>query len=729
MDITTKDIKIFNDTVILDIRDNTSYIVKSEDRAIENMKIETDAVGRQPSICSAKEAKILENKVDMNELKSVMGEQFYNYQVMRAVGCSLYATFHGIQAHTGNIAHVAMLKDNIRNLHRIGSESAFGYAITGDIDEVSGMYVVKTPRTKEASLDLTHELFVGLFGTNRLRKVIPNMAMIMGGFKCSEPIFNENKEVTSFCAENAGPDTIPYVIYENITPAESFNTVITKITKKKFLSLYLQVAFATHIGSELIGYTHYDSHSENWLIRTVNVPGVTDKGPFCIPYTNYKTKKVSYIVSDTIATAIDYGMTTIEHNGRNIGPYEVSLQAYGVIDGPWPLHDLYKLLMFLAQTLILSNKNSEVLSEMRKIFRFFNKTETLENAVRDQRKFYYFLPAVQETAQYNVMDLIDYIAQVCDVRNVMLDNPQSHPVLECTQCYTFLGTIRGAYIKTPKPETLLEFYDLASHLGGSSKISYDELVSSFDYAKAANDFKSKVDASMKIISKILSDVRINAPILPQQLTARKLASPTILNPMSISYTKLFEVVSHYEDIETWLKVGMAIAILYSDENLIGFINDIRNNMKKYNEIIIKHIERSRNNYRKILPIVDSAKWDIYTGRYPWYRSRSGDIVHMVNRFNEDTRELFTEERLPSTLIRKAKLHNPNSLTSSTYNEVITEPADDDSDENSDKNNDKMVTGIDIKPANEGVLHPERYVKLVRNPSGKPTGLTINRTIK
>ena len=684
MNITTKDVVEFNAIVSRHIVDGAQYILDDEATAEDNSKFEAEYVGKQPSICSAKEANILEGRMDMESLKSTMGEQFYNYEVMRVVGCSTYAIFHGIQESTGNIARSDALKSDIRNLHRIGDPSAYGDVISGDIGGAKDMYAIKTAKTESGETDLTHELAIALLRINSMRKLVPNMAMVYAGTRCSPPIVNEAGVVTSFCSAGAGPDVVPYVIYENIYPSESFNSVITKCSMKKFLSLLIQVCKTTDIASKAIGYTHYDSHGGNWLDRKINVNGVTDgpRGEFLIPYTDFKTNKVSYVLADSVATVIDYGMATVDYEDRRLGSHDVGLQAYGVIQGPWPLHDIYKLFMFLANKLVSSKSNPSILAKMRKIFTFFNKTESLEAALIGQREMYFFLPPTQDTVVYTIQDFLDHLGSVCDLSEVLFDKPGNIPVLECTTCSTFLGTVNGAYIRNPQPTDFLEFYDMASGMGSSSKKDYDAMVTEFDYRKASVEFKAKITASMNKITANLADIKINGPVLPYAIDARSLATPTILKPMTDSYSLLFDTISHYEDVETWIKIGKSVAILYADEDMLSFLNASGQALEKTNKQIQGHIDRGRTNYKKMYPILVSSEWGMYSDKYWWYVSRSGDIVHLVNRFKEDKERLFREERLPSTLIQS-----------------------------------KINRTVSTRP-------PTRQVKLERDQAGKPVGIAV-----
>jgi hypothetical protein len=655
MNFTTKDIEQYRVQTKRDIVKGEPYILQTEEEIERNKDIEIRALGTRSSICSPKISNKLSGKLDFSKLESDMGEQFMNYNAMRAIGCAVYGTFHGIPESSGDIAKLAHLKNSIRNLHKFGSESVNGYALTGELDEAHNLFVIKTPRTAEAEEDLLHETFVGLFAINKLRRKIPNMALIYGGFKCSKVVINpETNEVESYCAPS--PNLIPYVIYENISPSKSFDEVIRTCTVNEFHSLYLQVLLATYIGSILVGYTHYDAHTGNWLIRKINVPGITDvrntKGKFCIPYEDPLTKKVLYVVADSVATAIDFGMTSINYKGVDIGCSLIELEEFGITSGPWPLHDAYKLFMFSALALITSKTNNKLLNEFRKIFRFFNKQETLEDAVKLQRKSYYSLPKTEKTADYSILDLITYIKQNCNVSDILLDSPSTvYPILECTSCSTFAGVINDAYIREPNPKDFFEFYDFAYHYGSASKEIYDKMVLGFDYDSAYRNFQNKVDNHISIMHKFLSKKQ---PIqLPKPLTARQLANPNVEKVLRKNYTNLIAAVSRYDDVKLWLKVGMSVAILFQDDNTVAYINAKRDELKASEKEIFAQIDTLIGIYRTIKPIVESQEWDIYNAKYPWYAS-SGEIIYIRDRFKNSTGDLFVEDRLPSTLVKSTK---------------------------------------------------------------------------
>lgn len=668
MNVTTADIMAFRKTVSNDLTAYYDYLDRKEEgdrNAIlpqragyiqeidqENeaaLTMQIDALSKKASVCTPGLADKLEGHVNTKKLASEMGDNFLSYSFMRAVACSVGSTFRGLSEKTSNIAHLTALKDSVRNLHKIGEESAFGYVFTGTIGGASDLFVVKTARDEDAQADLKHELFAAIMVLNELRKILPHWAMYFAGVECPEAVIDHKTgTVTSYCGVT--PGQVPYAICENITPSKSFGSVVMTCSVPQFYELLFQHLFATHIGAELVGYTHYDCHPGNCLVRKVQIDGIKDK--FCIPYVvNQKTKETWYVRASQILTFIDFGMTSVTYQGVQIGAGQIDLEEFGVAAGPWGLHDAYKLLGFVAHDLIRKNANPKVLEEVRKIFTFFNKTETLEAAIKKQYDFrcFFSLPKMQSIEHFTVLDLISHIMRVGDIGDVVTRQPE-HPVLECTSCYSFAATIEGAYVRDPKPTSFLDFYETAKHLGETSKVAYDRLISSFDYTKAATDFKKRVGEAT--IAMELNLKHEHLPVLTQRPTPADLANKATYKEAQEAYTQLVSAVSYYEDLRVWLAMGNAVAILYGDRDMISFINKERSILADTHDIITARINEIREFYRKISSVVSSSAWDEYNNRYPWYTVNSGIVISLKDKFTKaDENDKFIEQRLPSALVR------------------------------------------------------------------------------
>lgn len=635
MNITTQDFDAHREYIRIKILSSKTSLAQIDKYQQETERIELDSVSNKTSICSLGETKKVENyPIDYSKLNDLKEGQFYNYSVMDAVGCAVDAVFFGLPATDGDIARLANLKDHVRGIKKFGAESVSGNALRGKIDGQSDLYVIKTPRTQRAESDLTHELFVGLNSINKLRKLVPNFAMVFGGFKCSKPnIDPETNEVISFCSDDLSVDKVQYVVYESISPSKGFDEYILDCTVEEFYEFYIQHLYATQTAANEVGYTHYDSHNQNWLAREVN----GDK--FCIEYKDYRSGNPRFVTASVVATAIDYGMTNVLYEGREMGPADANLMQYGVEPGPWPMHDAYKLLMFSADTLLQTGKNPAVLKEIQKIFAFFNKTEDFRKAVKIQREFYYGLPRFEEIEDLTLYDLLDYIEEHCDVSNILTNKPTKQ-LLQCTTCNTFSSTLKSAIPRFPKPKTFFEFYDLATHLA-SEEDKYKMLVKSFDYTSAAILFKQRVGKDLGEFNASLDYLRdMKYPQLARGATVSTLADKTMMNTLSKAYLELLTAVSMFEDITLWLKVGQKVAELYYDKDMQKYIADVSKQINRRKKDIGIHISEQYANYRVIRDVLLMKEWAFKQSKYPWYSSVLSQIVYMRDRFDRDIADSF-----------------------------------------------------------------------------------------
>lgn len=642
-----------------------------EERLIHNRSIEKSALRTRSSICTFETLEKLEGRADIEELKTMMGNDFYNINVMKVAGCNANAFFYGLSSKDTNIATVANLKSTISGLKQIGDESVSGYALKADANDMSGLVVVKVPRKKESETDLIHELFVGLYGINKMRRYVPNFAMVYGGFKCSRPIINPaTKEVESFCDVDS-PDKFQCVLYESIIPSKSFADFILECSPDDFIDFYLQACLSTDMAASKIGYTSYDAHNGNWLKRSVKFDG---HDYFAIKYKDPRTKKESYVVTHFVATAIDYGYSTINHQGVDIGSNHEWLAPY-IEEGPWPLYDAYKLLMFSAQTLATSKAtdNRATIYEMiQKIFRFFNSSESLASAVNLQSKFYYQLPKTDVTGRYTIGDLVEHIKKAIDVSSILVDEPD-YPILECGTCLTLDGAFELANPTSPIPKTFFEFYDYASAVSKSKNYSqkYKKLVDSFDYQSAREKFISKVDADFVEMIKHADSI---GKIPDFKLETMKLmVRPQSEKLMAGIYANLFGAISEYEHVDLWLKVGLNVARLFKDRDLVEYIKSKRSDLGDYDESLLSAIKILSLNYRYIRAVAETQEWvKKYHSKFPWYRLVSGEIISLEDRFKKDTKDLHKDIPLPSELI---EIEKPRSriIPNKTSFKIKTKP--------------------------------------------------------
>lgn len=253
--------------------------------------------------------------LDPNRLKKLLTDYYYDIYVMQFAACIANAIFNSDNdIGTNNNFSREYIKRFITHLNQIGNESAFGYALSGNLNNSSttlssdNIFIIKSPRNPKDVKVLIHEGFTGLAGTNRLREFIPNFAYVYSIFNCLTPNI-ENKEVKNWCST----DGYYYVVYESISNAETFGDYIRsdRCTAQGIINYVTQIALALDFAAQKIGFTHNDLHVGNILLRKLDQPKQ-------IKYP-YRDRGDYYIVTDAIPTFIDYGMVYMTYKNEGFG--------------------------------------------------------------------------------------------------------------------------------------------------------------------------------------------------------------------------------------------------------------------------------------------------------------------------------------------------------------------------------------------------------------------------
>lgn len=464
----------------------SGYLSEDATFDIEQMLIDTQNVcPLQRKELSARQL----GKLQPNQFKNLLGKDFYNPSMMVAASCVTDAIIYG-PVDNEYIGETQRIRRWLTQLKQIGAESVAGVALLANLDKASSAFVLKAPRNEKADRGLLHELFIGFFGTNPLRQSVPNFAYIFGGFKCLPPIVDpDTKQVASWCTGKGGGKN--YVIYENIAPATSFREFVETCSAQEFLEMYIQILLALREAYLFKKFTHYDLHAENVLIRTIpSAEGKTLSIPYNMPF----DKK--YLLSNYIATIIDYGMSHIQHKDPSFGVIDFGyhgLEKYWIYsDRSHPLHDAYKLLLMSARAVTLSQHgNIPVYEEIKKIVQFFDNKDTLDDIVNTQSNNYYSLPLYM-TADYKnsgvehkgLDNLLKFIVSVCDCP--FLTNEPNENIVSCqgaTICVGAQGILRDIGIKEDgKITDIFDFYD--AYIQGSN----DPDVSQEDLERFAKSF-------------------------------------------------------------------------------------------------------------------------------------------------------------------------------------------------------------------------------------------------
>jgi hypothetical protein len=291
-------------------------------------------------------------------------------------------------------------REYIKDLKRIGKESVYGIVMTETLknnqSKAEDLFIIKTSSIPKYNDDIIHECIVGFYGTNKLRDVgIPNFAYVVGAFSGSPTFYNDEK-IISFIDTMKNP--VNYIIYENINPSIPLSEYCTKCSAEDFLLYYCQIIYALLYAYKKIGFTHYDAHADNILMREIS------NKPFYIAYPDLEDKnKKCYLYSKGyIPTFIDYGMSHITIDKENFGSVDnLITSGYSIFrDRPFFFYDAYKILM--SSLRYMKNYNVKEYNKVNSLLYFFtdvNDGKFFLSFIEKQNSF--DLPYTQATSGLN----------------------------------------------------------------------------------------------------------------------------------------------------------------------------------------------------------------------------------------------------------------------------------------------------------------------------------------
>lgn len=204
--------------------------------------------------------------IDTAKVGELARNRFYDQAVMDMMVCVLDSVVFlpGDGPLDGGLTSAERVRNWIKKVRQIGGESVEGYAMLATLGQAEDLFVMKAPRDP-SSEGLNHEVVVGMYGLNQLRRFVPNFSQVYGFISCSPPLINpEDKKAISYCI---GDTQTTYVIYENISGAVSAGDFVETATAKEWLEVYLQALLALREAYLRCGFTHYDLHSGNLLVQ------------------------------------------------------------------------------------------------------------------------------------------------------------------------------------------------------------------------------------------------------------------------------------------------------------------------------------------------------------------------------------------------------------------------------------------------------------------------------
>jgi hypothetical protein len=391
---------------------------------------EQEIIERTDSFCPLRQIQDVTSTAD--QITRALREGFDDANILRSIMClnNSIAVFPGNTEK--DIGRSFKIRHYLRDLQQIGGESAEGYAMTtdvrslGDSDEDLDIlyknqqsssaallsssdpdkpFVAKSPRrtTEEGNEGLLHEYFVGAFGTNTLRSLIPNFAFILGTFQCSPPYIDrqyyatddpddDKRKALTYCQNNNSQNQVNYILLENIANSKTFRDFIFDgASFSEYLNVFTQVIFALHV-AQRVGFTHYDLHSENVLVL-----------PLPEAITIYYDD-VGYLTTKYLAFIIDYGRSHIIYNGNHYGFNGVPIGTFPNL--AYPMFDIFKLLCFTLMDAAFGDRNytryTQMTDQELETGGFLTNQKVFQQA-KPMLKYFYPELNLNQTANYLIV--------------------------------------------------------------------------------------------------------------------------------------------------------------------------------------------------------------------------------------------------------------------------------------------------------------------------------------
>lgn len=232
--------------------------------------------------------------IDTNKVKSILNKKYASPQDMESVLC-LFNTMFISNIDIDNIPVMDKSVNNWIKHMKTLSSGTYGETYTADIINKNINIIIKIPFSISNYSDILREYFIGVTMINSLRYSIPNFVYTLGAFHCG----NIKKD----CEGN--PNLL--IMYEKINGQGMFYKMKNN-GFEWFLNMFAQILLALEIAQRSIGFSHYDLHTLNVMIKEepIDYTGLIDN--------------VSYEVSThEYPVIIDFGRSCVTYKGKNIG--------------------------------------------------------------------------------------------------------------------------------------------------------------------------------------------------------------------------------------------------------------------------------------------------------------------------------------------------------------------------------------------------------------------------
>lgn len=632
-----------NMNIIVNNYNNNSLSLKRRKEELKKIEEYLVNVGK----CSALNTNLVNNIQnnlftfdDESLSKMILSIDTFNSNIHANISCAINAILESNNNSLFAPSLTERIHDWFININLIGEPSVEGFALSTSLKSVTSnkskvfsavnLFVIKTPR--DANFDvLIHEATIGLYCTNVLRKYVPNFMYVYGITKCSPLVLNDTKPV-SWCTYNDDNDT-SYLILENVVNSVSLTSFVKQkdILAKDIIVIFIQIINALNVAYNMYGFTHYDLHSGNVLIKKFS-------SDLAIPYYNNNMEIIGYISTQYVPVIIDYGSSrmTLNNNSLNLG--HLGNEKYGINkDYSFPMYDLYKLLCFTTESLLYNEPyNENILNILNLFFSYFNEGDIFERILRrienKNTMDYYIIDDSYRNVTYT--DYISWLEKVIEI-----------PIYETVPANSNLIVTDGEF----SPCKFLEYV-----VTNNTPLSYVKYCSSlFSIKNDASLLDSEKEALIEQLNSHVNIEKILNTYIPQYQQRLNLVKESIAkNTIYDGY--ILPIVSEYYNYNILMEYLNRIYLIFEYYDELAYISS---HLRSY----ACALENNNNDYDMSLLFndIENVKERLI--------SEKNIMITNQNNFYRNFEKLG---KLQKSKIKRVKKNNVYEFWNTTHNNLL-----------------------------------------------------------
>ncbi len=336
---------------------------------------------------------------DIERFRSqVLTRKYFDYETVKVLRCFFNIFAIGgvaLPKYEGGVDYHSNSEDKIDRLLRPKVESIQSAMIDGpsvytaDVLGESNLFILKVSPNPYSML---FEYFIGAYGTNTLRKTIPNFALVVSIFSCGytgEKVLTQQL-LKAICAPvgryfpgSRVTGKTNYVVYERVIGETFLRYLQSGGCESDMVVCYIQqLLFALQFAYDKIRFNHRNLHPDNIILKDLEsgrggIFGFLGFGP-------RKKEKRSLLYGNTLYTfttdripvIIDYGTSSMHHDGLIYQDnHSKPIYAFNAFL-TFPGHDMYRLIMnVLYQLAVTSDYSRKIYSEVSWIAEFYRGTD------------------------------------------------------------------------------------------------------------------------------------------------------------------------------------------------------------------------------------------------------------------------------------------------------------------------------------------------------------------